>query len=167
MARITVEDCLKKGYNKFLLVHLAAKRVVQLRKGKEPLVECNNTEIVTVLREIEQDKVRMRPEGSPSEAFLEMEPELPAPTDDQVEPETAAEADEEMGAEAAAEADEQGEPKPTVESGDQGQPEPTAEADVEMKTEAQEEGKPEAESEARETEADVGEDKGESTSDKA
>ena len=150
MARITVEDCLKKGYNKFMLVHLAAKRVFQMRKGKEPLVTCDNREIVTVLREIEQDKVRLRPERSPSDAFLEMEPELPAPTDDQVEPETAVEADEEMGAEAAAEAGEQGEPEPTVEAG------------VEMNTEAQEEGEPKAE-----PEADAGKDKDESTSDKA
>jgi DNA-directed RNA polymerase omega subunit len=120
MARITVEDCLKKGYNKFMLVHLAAKRVFQMRKGKEPLVTCDNREIV------------------------------PAPTDDQVEPETAVEADEEMGAEAAAEAGEQGEPEPTVEAG------------VEMNTEAQEEGEPKAESET-----DKGEEKDESTSEKA
>ena len=154
MARITVEDCLGKGYNKFMLVHLTAKRVVQLRKGKEPLVECNNREIVTVLREIEKDRVRMRPEGSPSEAFVEMEPELPAPTDDQIEPETAVEVDEEIGSEAAAEVGEQGEPEPPVEEG------------AEMNPEAQEEGKPKAESEARETEADVQEEE-ESTSDKA
>lgn len=152
MARITVEDCLKKGYNKFMLVHLAAKRIVQLRKGKEPLVECNNREIVTTLREIEDDRVRMRPEGSPSEAFLEMEPGLPAPTDDQIEPETAAEVDEVVGSEAA---------------GEKGEPEPTVEAGAEMDSEAQEEGEQKAESEARETEADVQEDKDESTSDKA
>jgi DNA-directed RNA polymerase subunit omega len=60
MARVTVEDCLKKGYNKFALVHLAAKRVMQFRKGKDPLVERNNREIVIALREIEADKVRMR-----------------------------------------------------------------------------------------------------------
>lgn len=155
MARITVEDCLKKGYNKFMLVHLAAKRIVQLRKGKEPLVECNNREVVTVLREIEKGRVRMRPEGSPSEAFVEMEPELPAPTDDQIEPETAVEVDEEVGSEAAAEVGEQGEPEPPVEDA------------AEMDSEAQEEGEPKTESEARETEADVQKDKDESTSDKA
>ena len=86
MARITVEDGLKKGYTKFMLVHLAAKRVVQLKKGKEPLVECDNREIVAALREIEDGKVRIRPEKSSSEAYLEMEPELPAPADDQTEP---------------------------------------------------------------------------------
>ena len=33
MARITVEDCLKKVDNKFILVNLAAKRVRQIREG--------------------------------------------------------------------------------------------------------------------------------------
>jgi DNA-directed RNA polymerase omega subunit len=31
MARVTIEDSLKKGYNKFMIVHLAAKRVIQLK----------------------------------------------------------------------------------------------------------------------------------------
>jgi DNA-directed RNA polymerase subunit omega len=155
MARITVEDCLKRGYNKFMLVHLAAKRVVQMKKGKEPLVECDNREVVTALREIEANKVRLRPEGSPTEAYLEMEPELPAPTEDQIEPETAAEADEEAGSEAAAE------------PGGQGEPKPTAEAGAEMSSEAQEEVEPKAESEAPEAEADVQGEKEENTSDTA
>jgi len=90
MARITIEDGLKKGYNKFLLVHLAAKRVVELRKGKGPLVECNNREIVTSLREIEEGRVRRRPD---SEAYLDMEFELPPPPDNQIESETAVQAD--------------------------------------------------------------------------
>lgn len=150
MARITVEDCLKKGYNKFMLVHLAAKRVVQMRKGKEALVECNNREIVTALREIEEGRVRLLPEGSPSDALLEMEPELPPPTGDPVEPEAQVEADKEMGSEAAAEA------------GDRGEQEPTLEAGAEMDSEAQEEGEPKGE-----PEADAGKDKDESTSDKA
>lgn len=62
MARITIEDCLKIGYNKFALVHLAAKRVFQLRKGEEPLISSSNKEVVTVLREIAAGKVR-RKEG--------------------------------------------------------------------------------------------------------
>ncbi len=154
MARITVEDCLRRGYNKFLLVHLAAKRILQLRKGKEPLVECDNREIVTALREIEAGRVRMRPEGSPSEAFLEMEPELPAPADDQIEPEAAGEADEEAGLEAPAEVGEEEEPEHTVEAGE------------EMDPGAQEEGEQEAESEAQEAEEGEQEEE-ESTSDKA
>ncbi|MFO8163212.1 MAG: DNA-directed RNA polymerase subunit omega [Desulfatiglandales bacterium] len=60
MARVTIEDCLKTGYNKFMLVHLAAKRVVQFRKGKEPLLTTTNREIVTALREIAAGKVKMR-----------------------------------------------------------------------------------------------------------
>jgi len=47
MARITIEDCLKTGYNKFMIVHLAVKRVSQFRKGKEPLLTTTNKEIVT------------------------------------------------------------------------------------------------------------------------
>jgi DNA-directed RNA polymerase subunit omega len=60
MARITIEDCLKAGYNKFGLVHLAAKRVFQLRKGKEPLISASNKEVVIALREIAAGKVRVR-----------------------------------------------------------------------------------------------------------
>jgi len=60
MARITIEDCLKTGYNKFELVHLAAKRVIQFRKGKEPLLTTTNREIVTALREIAAGKIKMR-----------------------------------------------------------------------------------------------------------
>lgn len=52
MARITVEDCLKKVPSRFKLIHLVIKRVKQLREGAQPLIECNNREIVTALREI-------------------------------------------------------------------------------------------------------------------
>jgi len=57
MARITVEDCLAKVDNRFGLIHLAAKRVRQLRKGAEPLVACNNNDVVVSLREIAQGHV--------------------------------------------------------------------------------------------------------------
>ena len=52
MARITVEDCLTKVDNRFGPIHLASKRVRQLRKGAEPLVICDNKDIVVALREI-------------------------------------------------------------------------------------------------------------------
>ncbi len=52
MARITVEDCLEKVDNRFGLIHLAAKRVRQLKKGAEPIVVCKNKDIVVALREI-------------------------------------------------------------------------------------------------------------------
>jgi len=57
MARITVEDCLEKINTRFELVHLAAARVRQLRKGAEPLVVCKNKDIVVSLREIAAEKV--------------------------------------------------------------------------------------------------------------
>jgi len=110
MARITIEDGLKKGYNKFVLVHLAAKRAVQMKKGKQSLVDCDNKEIVAALREIEAGRVVIRPEGSPSEAYLESEPQLPAPTDEQIEFETMAQADEATVLEPDAGAEDQEEP---------------------------------------------------------
>jgi DNA-directed RNA polymerase subunit omega len=109
MARVTIEDNLKKGYNKFILVHLAAKRVIQLKKGKEPLVECDNREIVTALREIEENKVKVRSQSSPSGFHLEMEPELLAPADEQIEHETTIEIHEQAGLEPGAGPNGQGE----------------------------------------------------------
>ncbi len=52
MARVTVEDCLRKVNNRFSLVHLAAKRVRQLREGAPPHLESKNKEVVLALREI-------------------------------------------------------------------------------------------------------------------
>jgi len=52
MARVTVEDCIEKVSNRFELVHVAAKRTKQLKRGGRPLVECENKEVVTSLREI-------------------------------------------------------------------------------------------------------------------
>ncbi len=58
MARITIEDCLQKIPNRFELVILAAKRTRQLFKGAKPLLETENREIVTALREIAAGIVR-------------------------------------------------------------------------------------------------------------
>lgn len=52
MARITVEDCLKKVQSRFLLVHLASQRGRQLMKGAPPLVKTENKSVVTALREV-------------------------------------------------------------------------------------------------------------------
>lgn len=54
MARITVEDCLEKVYNRFELVMIAGKRARQLATGgKEPLVPWENDKpTVVALREI-------------------------------------------------------------------------------------------------------------------
>jgi DNA-directed RNA polymerase subunit omega len=58
MARVTIEDCLTQVHNRFLLVHLGAKRVIQLRKGAKPLYEApKNKEIVLALREIAAGEV--------------------------------------------------------------------------------------------------------------
>lgn len=58
MARITVEDCLKKVENRFALVILSSKRAKQLMKGSDQLIESKeNKEIVTSLREIAAGKV--------------------------------------------------------------------------------------------------------------
>ena len=59
MARITVEDCLQRVPNRFELVLLAARRAKQLLKGARPLVESDNKEIVTALREVAAERVRL------------------------------------------------------------------------------------------------------------
>ncbi len=58
MARITVEDCLKKENNRFALVLLASRRAKQLLTGSQPLTDSEgNKSIVTALREIADSKV--------------------------------------------------------------------------------------------------------------
>lgn len=58
MARITVEDCLKKVPSRFELVHLTAQRVRQIREGAEYLVSSpKNEDIVVALREIAAGKI--------------------------------------------------------------------------------------------------------------
>jgi len=59
MARVTIEDCLEKVNNRFLLVHLGARRVIQLRKGASLLVDApKNKEVVLALREIAAGEIR-------------------------------------------------------------------------------------------------------------
>ena len=58
MARITIEDCLKRVDNRFRLVHMAAARVRQIREGSEYLVSSpKNEDIVVALRELAAGKV--------------------------------------------------------------------------------------------------------------
>jgi len=57
MARVTIEDCLRRVDNMYELVHLATKRARQLYKGAEPLVKSKNRVIVTSLREIAAGRV--------------------------------------------------------------------------------------------------------------
>ena len=58
MARITVEDCLKRVDTRFGLVILAARRAKMIMKGAKPLSERQNRPIVTALREIATGKVK-------------------------------------------------------------------------------------------------------------
>jgi len=84
MARITVEDCLDKVDNRFELVHLAAMRTKQLRRGSALLVgTTENKDIVRSLREIAAGKVNFRniqelkvPDEDLFEAYNEEEDEL-------------------------------------------------------------------------------------------
>jgi len=63
MARITVEDCLLKIPNRFVLVNMVAKRVRQIREGSEYLVNSpKNEDIVVALREVAAGKVTIKKE---------------------------------------------------------------------------------------------------------
>jgi DNA-directed RNA polymerase subunit omega len=58
VARITIEDCLKKVHNRFLLVNIVVKRVRQIREGSDYLVSSpKNEDIVVSLREVAAGKV--------------------------------------------------------------------------------------------------------------
>jgi len=58
MARITVEDCLKKVESRFELVILAGRRAKMIMKGAKPLVEANNRPIFNSLREVAAGEVK-------------------------------------------------------------------------------------------------------------
>ncbi len=61
MARITIEDCLKRVSNRFLLVNMVAKRVRQIREGSEYLVSSpKNEDIVVSMREIAAGKIAIK-----------------------------------------------------------------------------------------------------------
>jgi DNA-directed RNA polymerase subunit omega len=71
MARITVEDCLKKVESRFELVILAARRAKMILRGAKPLVEADNRPIVNALREVAAGKVKFinpKEKGKGSEA---------------------------------------------------------------------------------------------------
>jgi DNA-directed RNA polymerase subunit omega len=61
VARITVEDCLRKVPNRFLLVNMVAKRVRQIREGSDYLVNSpKNEDIVVALREVAAGKIAIK-----------------------------------------------------------------------------------------------------------
>ena len=64
MARITVEDCLNRVENRFLLVNMVARRVRQIREGSEYLVSSpKNEDIVISLREVAAGKITLKSES--------------------------------------------------------------------------------------------------------
>ncbi len=61
MARITVEDCLKKIDSQYDLVLLAKERTSQLNAGEQPLVDKDNDKNTVIsLREIGEGKVSVK-----------------------------------------------------------------------------------------------------------
>lgn len=61
MARVTVEDCLARVPNRFALTVLGSRRARAISEGRgRALVECENKEGVTALREISADRVRYK-----------------------------------------------------------------------------------------------------------
>ncbi len=64
MARVTVEDCLRKEENRFSLVLLASRRAKELIAGSTSLVKTKgNKAVVSALREIASGKVRFKKES--------------------------------------------------------------------------------------------------------
>jgi DNA-directed RNA polymerase subunit omega len=68
VARITVEDCLKRIPNRFVLVNMVAKRVRQIREGSDYLVSSpKNEDVVVALREVAAGRVGSKPEDDVEE----------------------------------------------------------------------------------------------------
>ncbi len=59
MARITVEDCLRRIPNTYELVVLATRRARQIYRGDSSQIKTKNKIIVTSLREIAAGRVSM------------------------------------------------------------------------------------------------------------
>lgn len=57
MARVSIEDCLARIDNKFVLVAVAAHRARQLLTGDEATVRSKNKEAVTALREVAEGNI--------------------------------------------------------------------------------------------------------------
>ncbi len=76
MARVTVEDCLQNVDSRFTLVHLAVRRVLQLRHGAQATMENvkGNKEVVLALREIAAEKITV-------ENIRQIEESRPIPTE--------------------------------------------------------------------------------------
>jgi DNA-directed RNA polymerase subunit omega len=60
VARITIDDCLKRVPNRFLLANMVARRVRQIREGSEYLVSSpKNEDIVISLREVAAGRIKL------------------------------------------------------------------------------------------------------------
>jgi DNA-directed RNA polymerase subunit omega len=69
VARITVEDCLKKIPNRFALVNMVARRVRQIREGSDYLVSSpKNEDVVIALREVAAGRVVLKNEKPADES---------------------------------------------------------------------------------------------------
>ncbi|CAN2047578.1 DNA-directed RNA polymerase subunit omega [Candidatus Magnetomoraceae bacterium gMMP-1] len=61
MARVTIEDCMKRVPNRFVLVHMTSRRVRKMREGSESLINSpKNEDVVMALREIAADKIYLK-----------------------------------------------------------------------------------------------------------
>jgi DNA-directed RNA polymerase subunit omega len=80
VARITIEDCLKKVPSRFLLVNMVAKRVRQIREGSDYLVSSpKNEDIVVSMREIAAGRVSLKmDDGEPEKIEAPAEQDGPA-----------------------------------------------------------------------------------------
>ncbi len=68
MARITVEDCLKRVHNRFVLVNMVSKRVRQIREGSDYLVSSpKNEDVVVALREVAAGRITSKKNDSEEE----------------------------------------------------------------------------------------------------
>jgi DNA-directed RNA polymerase subunit omega len=76
MARITIEDCMKKTDNQYDLVLLAKERTAQLNAGAEMLVpEDNDKKTIISLREIGEGKVLIEDLEKSAVSRLRKEPD--------------------------------------------------------------------------------------------
>jgi DNA-directed RNA polymerase subunit omega len=57
MARITIDDCIKRIPNRFELTLAATYRARQIAQGSQPMVDSKDKPTVTALREIAAGKV--------------------------------------------------------------------------------------------------------------
>jgi DNA-directed RNA polymerase subunit omega len=125
VARITIEDCLKKVPSRFELVHLAAQRVRQIREGSEYLVSSpKNEDIVVSLREIAAGKITKENVETPQDIFFN-DMMAPSATDDKTDdtPEDA------LSAETADDMPDGSEAEKPADEADETSPDETDEAD--------------------------------------